>query len=141
MDLDAQFAKIMQELKLGHRALVRFNQNELENLEEKLNHFFLEKDLVGLEKILCLVEHSAALNSKFEPGLLKVLNSDLPDHLLVFALNGARKHIIQAKFQRGQRLSYDFLEILKKKTQSAHLKGAFAPSTGQDNAHAAQFHC
>lgn len=119
MDLEAQFTKIMQELKAGHRALVRFNQDELEILEEKLNHVLVGKNLAELEKVLCLVEHSAALNSKFESGLLNVLNSDLPDHLLVFALNGARKHIIQAKFQRGQRLNYEFLEALKKLLHSS----------------------
>ncbi len=118
MNLQEQFDKIMCELKQGHRALVRFQMSELEILEVKLNTNLETKNYDQLEKVLCLVEHSAALHPKFEAGILKAINSDLPDHLLIFALNGARKHIIQAKFQRGQRLNYEFLEALKKLLQS-----------------------
>jgi hypothetical protein len=42
------------------------------------------------------------------------MDSAIPDALIVFAMNCARKHIIDARFQRGQRLDYEFLELLKK---------------------------
>lgn len=114
MDINGQYEKIIYELSLGHRALIRFKESELESLVLQLSDALSAEDLKLLEKILCLLEHSAGLYSEAEPILLKILNKQLPDPLLIFALNSARRHVIQAQFQRGQRLKYDFLETLKK---------------------------
>lgn len=119
MDIELRYQKIMQQLSLGHRGLERFNSMELEFLESELEQALLECDQSRLEKVLCLIEHSSSNNPKFEKSLLTALNSDLPDHLIVFSLNAARKHIIQARFQRGLRLEFDFLESLKKLLHSS----------------------
>lgn len=112
INLERTYQKILKEISEGHRGLVRFNSDELEELEGLLecnrdNHS-------ELEKVLCLVEHSSTLHTNFEPKILRILNSSIPDHLLVFGLESARKHIVDARFQRGQRLNLDFLETLKK---------------------------
>ncbi len=112
MDRDQIYQKILFDLNLGHRALVRFTQDELEILKSQLD------EGADLEKTLCLIEHSAALYGGFEGPLLNILKLDLPDHLMIFALNCARKHVIQARFQKGRRLDYEFLEILKKNLSS-----------------------
>nr|MBA2405691.1 hypothetical protein [Bdellovibrionales bacterium] len=64
-------------------------------------------------KVLCLVDHNAVDYAPWEGIILKVLTKELPPRLMVFALNCARKHIIQARFKRGHRLHFDFLNILK----------------------------
>jgi hypothetical protein len=43
---------------------------------------------------------------------------DLSDRLIVFTLNCSRKHIIGARFQKGHRLSFEYLEALKKHLHS-----------------------
>lgn len=114
MNIREQYEKIIQEIKLGHRALVRFPESDLEELVRHIEEKLTLKDLKSLEEALCVLEHSAGLYLPAEQILLRILNSDLPDPLLVFALNCARRHIIQAQFQRGHRLKFDFLEVLKK---------------------------
>ena len=114
MDIQARYQKIMHELELGHRGLERFSKDEMEWLEQEFEKLLTTPDQEKLEKVLCLIDHSSSNNPKFEKSLIKVLNSDLPDHLLVFALNASRKHIVAARFQRGLRLEFDFLDALKK---------------------------
>ena len=111
MDIEGHYQKIITEIEQGHRALVRFNSQELETLRQELS-----KPLASdrLEKVLCLVEHSATLYGAFEEALIKLLQQNLSDAQIIFALNCARKHIIQARGQKGQRLTFDFLETLKK---------------------------
>lgn len=112
MNLEATYQKILKELEQGHRALQRFSKEEIEELEH-----LLEKNLPAgkdLEKILCLIEHTATPQLSLEPILLKALGQVLSPPQMVFTLNCARKHIIQARQTRGQRLSFEFLEALKK---------------------------
>lgn len=108
MEIQKIYTKIMEDLARGERGLVRFTSEELEILRDHLNR---KEDL---EKVLCLIEHSAGLDNHFETPLINLLFQELPDHLTIFALNCARKHIIQARFREGRRLDYNFLEILKK---------------------------
>ena len=114
MNLEETYQKIIAGVTQGHRGLQRFTPKEMEELGSQYAEALKNQDHALLEKILCLIEHSAALYSKFEPIILESLKLDLPDHLIVFALNCARKHIIQARFQKGHRLDFEFLEILKK---------------------------
>lgn len=107
MNLEETYKKILREIEQGHRGLVRLSNDDLEELNELLDRG------ENLEQVLCVVEHSSSLFNKFEKNLLKVLNSPVADNLLIFALNCARKHIVEARFQKGQRLDYEFLETLK----------------------------
>lgn len=111
MNIDVTYQKILHGLKQGHRSLIRYTPQEVEHLLRSWEQVSTELEL---EQILCIVEHSGSLHSSFEKPILSTLQKDLPDHLIVFALNCARKHIIQARAQKGHRLDYEFLEILKK---------------------------
>lgn len=117
MNIEETYQKILKEIGQGHRGLVRFSSDELEELQERLTKNLKIQNFEELEKVLCLIEHSSGLYGKFEAPLLEVLNAKVPDSLIVFALNSARKHIIEARFQKGQRLDFTFLEALK-----THLK-------------------
>ena len=113
MNLDETYQEILKEIALGHRALKRFSEDDLQALKQELANCLVQKDWERLEVVLCLVEHSSNPYLKFEPELLKLLTSPIPDKLLIFGLNCAVKHIIEARFQRGQRLEFEFLETLK----------------------------
>lgn len=108
MNLDQHYSDIMKSIEQGHRGLVRFNAEET----EELTRLLIAKS--ELDKVLFLIQHSAMPNQEFETGILAVLNSDFPDHLIIFSLNAARKHILQARFNKGHRLEYEFLETLKR---------------------------
>lgn len=109
MDLEQTYQKILSEIEQGHRGLVRLSSDDL----EELNTLLLSAP-EKLEKTLCVVEHSATPYNKFETNLLEVLNTPISDPLIIFALNCARKHIVEARFQKGQRLEFNFLETLRK---------------------------
>ena len=112
MNIDETYQKILSELSLGHRGLIRISQDEIQELD-----LLLKSELENpgkLEKVLCILEHSATPCLSLESSILQTLNSPLSDHLLVFALNCARKHIVEARFQRGLRLEFDFLDTLNK---------------------------
>lgn len=112
MNLDDTYQKILKEIEQGHRGLVRLSFDELEELNSRLDSLIPNPS--ELEKALCIIEHSSSLHLKFEKNLLKILGAPLPVSLIVFALNCARKHIVEARLQRGQRLDFEFLETLKR---------------------------
>jgi hypothetical protein len=114
MDIESLYQKTISSLEAGSRALIRYTPLEIEELTQSFQAALLANDLAGLEKILCLVDHNAVDHAPWETPILEALNKDLPPRLMVFALNCARKHIIQARFKRGSRLQFDFLETLKK---------------------------
>lgn len=114
MNIDEVYASILRELELGHRAFRKYSSQEIEELLRALEVAVDPVNPQALEKVLCLLDHAQQPNQKFETGIIRTLNLDLPDHLLVFALNASRRHIIQARFQKGHRLSFEYLEALKK---------------------------
>jgi hypothetical protein len=114
MNIEERYQKIMEGVEQGHRGLTRFTALETEELEKSLHTASVQKNPEKLEKLLFLIEHSSMPHQAFEKDILTVLNSDVPDHLIVFALNAARKHILQARFNKGKRLEFDFLETLKR---------------------------
>src|SRR5665647_2150011 len=116
MNVPETYQKIVSELEQGHRALIRLKADELEQLDQAFTTSF--QDITELEKILCIVDHVASLNLKFSANILRALMLDLPDRLIIFALNCSRKHIVEANFQKGNRLNYEYLEALKKHLNS-----------------------
>lgn len=109
MEIDRAYLHVLAEIEKGHRGLVRFTADELEVLEQELRG----RDLPRLEKVLCLIDHSAVPHLGFEAELIALLKAELPAQLKVFVLNCVRKHVLQARGQKGQRLTFDFLEALK----------------------------
>lgn len=114
MNINEKYQKIISSLENGSRALIRYSAEEKEELARKFDEALQLEDTTKLEQILCLVDHSATDDARFEPYILSALNKSLPSRLIVFALNCARKHIIQARFKRGRRLDFDFLEALQR---------------------------
>lgn len=111
MNIDDRYQSIMKGIEQGHRGLTRFTAFEMEELESALHG---TREPEQLEKILCLIDHSTMPHPAFEKDLISILNSEIPDRLIVFALNASRKHILQARFNKGNRLEYNFLETLKR---------------------------
>jgi hypothetical protein len=114
MDLESRYQKIIADLELGSRALIRFNAEEVNEISALFIQELNQRNYQRIEMVLCLMDHSAVDHKQWELILLDALARDLPPNLLVFSLNCARKHILQARFKRGHRLEYNFLEALKR---------------------------
>ena len=114
MNIEETYQKILANLDGSSRSLLRYTPAELEYLSQCLERDDLVKNALELEQILCLLDHSATDHSAWEKPILKLLEQDMAPRLIIFALNCSRKHIIQARFKKGQRLHFDYLQILKK---------------------------
>jgi hypothetical protein len=114
VDFELTYQKILTGLDGESRSLIRYSQDELEQLTIEFERATDSDDHQAIEKFLCLIDHSAIDYAPWEKTLLKTLNRSLPPRLIIFSLNCARKHIIQARFKKGHRLQFDFLETLKK---------------------------
>ena len=108
MNIETTYQKIIEELNKGHRGLVRLSDED----EVQLVGLLERKE--KLLEVLCILEHSSGPSLRFGPSLISLLNSPLEDSLVIFSLNCSRRHIVEARFQRGLRLEFDFLETLKK---------------------------
>ncbi len=114
MKLEETYREVLKEIAQGHRAYKKFSAAELQELEALLRSSSQRRDFKELEQALCLVDHSTSLHENFEPLILDVLTQECPDEILIFALNCSRRHILQARFQKGKRLEFNFLEALRK---------------------------
>lgn len=110
MNVEETYQSIMHDLSLGGRGLRRYEVNELKHLVERLA---ATTNTIELKKLLCLIEHSASFHPPFALPLLQILQQHRDPEILVFALNGARKHILAYHQQQGKRLDFTFLETLK----------------------------
>ncbi len=108
MNIESSYQKILEELNKGHRGLLRLSEDDEISLKDHLDR---EDKLL---EVLCILEHSSSPSLRFGPSLIRLLNHLQDDKLIIFSLNCARRHIVEARFQRGLRLEYDFLETLKK---------------------------
>lgn len=112
MDLEQCYASIISELERGGRALTRLSDQDVAFLVSKFEAY-LNHSAGDLEKLLTITEHSAVSHKEFEAPLLQLLSRQLSDRSMIFTLNCARKHIIAERFKKGQRLNFEFLEVLK----------------------------
>jgi hypothetical protein len=113
MNIERTYQKIIDDLQQDSRALLRYSQEEVLILREAFAQELDQKNYSRLEKILCLMDHASHDHPEWEMLVLKALNQKLPAQLQVFLLNCSRKHIVQARFKRGNRLPFEFLEALK----------------------------
>lgn len=110
MDIQSRYDAVLLELANEGRALQRYQIEEIEELSVNL----LNSEKKQIEHILCLITHSAFPHLEFEKPLLTLLKrKELASEHIIYALNAARKHIIQARFKVGDRLDLEFLELLR----------------------------
>jgi hypothetical protein len=114
MNIEETYQKIINNLDGTSRGLIRFSSEEVEYLSLALEKNDILKNEGELEKLLCLIDHSATDHQAWEKPLLHLLQQNLAPRILVFVLNCSRKHIIQARFKKGQRLHFDYLQALQK---------------------------
>jgi hypothetical protein len=107
MDIHSTYQGILEEISKGHRGLVNLSSQDNEQLE------LLLEQKQFLKEVLCILEHASRPNQKFEKYILNILCTEESPAIIVFALNCARKHIVEARLARGNRLEFDFLEALK----------------------------
>ena len=113
MKMDQVYQNIQSQLLQGGRAMVRFSGSELEEITQAIPEILSRKDQKDIKELLCIMEHSAMDYPKWESYILQMFKENLTSENLIYLLNCARKHIIQARFKRGNRLEFEFLQVLE----------------------------
>jgi hypothetical protein len=108
--IEEKYALIISVLKKGHRFQEKLTEEEIDFLSESLQN---TTDPGQLEKLFCIIDNTQTRSLKFSPAILKVLNSDHPSNILVFALESSRKHVLEANFIKGNRLDLEALDTFK----------------------------
>lgn len=107
MDIQSRYQTVLTELKNGGRGLQKFSEQDIQDL---IGHLETDRDKIPA---LCLITHASHPSRHFEAPLLKCLQQELGPDEIIYALNAARKHIMQARFKEGFRLEMEFLENLR----------------------------
>lgn len=117
MNIEEVYQSILHDLSVGGRGLRKYGSSELKYLEKALLDTTND---IELKKVICLVEHSMSFHPPFIEPLLHILRTHANPEILVFALDGARKHILAYHQQQGKRLDFTYLEVLQKLLYSTH---------------------
>ena len=112
MQLLNRYKKTIEALSKGHR----FQEIVSDELSLEL-HQQLSIDAKYLNEALCVLQNTSSFLPQLEPHLLSLLKQASDSDLVIHALNASRKHIIEAKQRDGQRLDFEFLDLLKKLLQ------------------------
>ncbi len=116
LDLKRKYAQILEAHSKEGRGLVGLSAAELAALKEQLSDSQLELNY----QALFILAHSTSTFREMEEILLAQFSKSLPEKNSVWLLNASRKHIIQARFKDGDRLTHEYLEALKLYLYSAH---------------------
>lgn len=109
MNLSQVYQEIKAQAESGARGLRKFTPADWQAIESYLK----KDDGEEREKALFVCVHSMNPNRELEATLLKLMTEKLSSRELVWLMNAVRKHIIQARFKDGDRLTHEFLEALR----------------------------
>lgn len=111
MDLTSLHDKIQLEISQGSRALQKLDGQTITELNQALVSSEGEK----LSQVILIANHLSHSERSLSHALIYLLKKDLPIKDTIILLNAARLHVIDGAFKAGERLSLEFLEVLRLK--------------------------
>lgn len=111
MDLKQVFEKIQSEISQGSRALQKLDSQTLKDLNQAL----ASSEGDELSQLIFIANHLSHSERNLTEALVSLLKKDLPVKDTIILLNAARLHVIDGAFKAGERLSLEFLEVLRGK--------------------------
>lgn len=110
MNLEEKFKEIIKTLSQGHRYLKALEQNEIEWIEQNA-HKLEGKEL---KMFFCILENTQTKDIGIGEKLCELmLQRELSDEDIVFALNASRRQVIEALQLKGKRLPAHYLSLLE----------------------------
>lgn len=118
MDLDVEqfFQHIINELKRGNRPRLKLSPEQFTTYKDYWSSALLEEPSQRKKKLIPLLGIlDQAINSHPDIAALfiKTIKEEQDPELLVYLLSGAAKHIIEDSHKKGDRVSFDFLQVLE----------------------------
>lgn len=115
LDINKIFNEIIESLKKGERPLLKFEENEIEEINSEFKNIVHQKKWSELFPILCILDNCQTLSDAFTEAINGVLANCDDQEILVLTLGVSRKHIIEFNHKKGNRVPFDFIKSLKEK--------------------------
>ncbi|MBY0518195.1 MAG: hypothetical protein K2P81_14900 [Bacteriovoracaceae bacterium] len=109
LELSQKYNQILEAHAKEGRGLTVLSPSDLEALKAQLHSHEEELNY----QALFILAHSSYPLREMEEILLAQFSKTLPEKNSIWLLNASRKHIIQARFKDGERLTHEFLEALR----------------------------
>ena len=113
MDIDKVFNEIIEKLKQDIRPHLPLTADDHQTLHESWSSINESQDFKQLFKILCILDNTNSLSLIHQQNITTTLLNSDDDEITVLTLGVARKHIIEAAHKNSNRVTIDFLEVLK----------------------------
>ena len=113
MDFKSTFDKIISDLQKGARPQLVLSEADIIELNDRLNHLTSNYQEQQLVEVLCILDNSRTLSTKFSCALVTHIKEKRSSEELVMLIGVARRHIVEASHKQGNRVDFSFLEVLK----------------------------
>ncbi|EQC43767.1 hypothetical protein [Bacteriovorax sp. Seq25_V] len=113
MNIDNVFNEVIEKLKQDIRPHLHLTTEDHVVLKNQWSQINESQNFQELFKILCILDNTNSLNLIHQENISHTLKNCNDEEISVLTLGVARKHIIEASHKNSNRVSMDFLEVLK----------------------------
>jgi hypothetical protein len=113
MNLDKEFESVISKLKNDQRPLLKYTDEEFQDLNNLWSDFLDSKNFDELVKIFCLLDNTQNYSSVFNENIYRTFEETNEPQFLIYNLSAAAKHIIAFHQKRGERTPFQLLEIFR----------------------------
>ena len=118
VDIDTFYEHILEDIRAGKRPTLSLTQGDFSSIRTCWEKALEVSDLSALEKILCVLGHSAELSDDFDGFFVQTLEYPFgrneKSRFIVLTLAASWKHIVDRSHKKGERIDARFIEALRK---------------------------
>lgn len=113
IDINNQFQAVIKDLQAGKRPNCTYTKEDIQVFKDEFAKLNESRDWQQLIPLLCILDNTITLDHEIYPELMDCLKNCDDEEVLILSLGVARKQIIDEHHKRGERLPFDFLELLE----------------------------
>lgn len=113
--LERHYLGVIEKLKKDQRPLIVIDQELQDELKKRWSEGLEKKDLISIQKVLCLLDNTQTYSDQFQDLFTRTLNEIEDKDTLIYLLGAAAKHMIISSQRKGERVSYDWTIALERK--------------------------
>ncbi|WP_419172214.1 hypothetical protein [Halobacteriovorax sp.] len=113
IDINEQFQAVIKDLQSGKRPNCSYSKQDIKVFKDEFIRLNDKRDWQALIPLLCILDNTITLDHELYPQIIHAIKECDDNEVLVLILGVARKQIIDEHHKRGERLPFDFLEVLE----------------------------
>lgn len=112
--LERHYLEIIDKLKKDQRPLIVLDADLIAELQERWSRALETKDLLSMQKVLCLLDNSQTYSNAFQQHFITTLNQIEDKETLIYLLGAASKHMITEAQRKGDPINGEWTMSLEK---------------------------